>query len=336
MKKILCFVMALMMLVPMFNLSVFAAEDNGLSQLFYNYCVENLPEDMQPKENDTVNVYLSYVLDGVTFFAAKSWLEDKTDVVCKFGDIYVHSKVKYYPYELGIYASSGDEIYTLEEAYNINLIEDVSLLYTRFGRYDFYEEYVPNPESKYESEIINKVFPYGAWNEPDTIDYDEIYEYYSEESSADEATPDYVLVYLQSNMASHIPVADVLGDYFFYSMSAYHPFCYGYCIYIPETGEVYGLTKAYELGIEGIENIFTEGRIGRLIGDMDKDRKLTVKDATYIQKALAGIEGFTKQTVYGASFDDTLPVSISDFNRDRVINIKDATAIQKHIAGIEA
>ena len=112
------------------------------------------------------------------------------------------------------------------------------------------------------------------------------------------------------------------------------PFKYGYCVYLPEEEKVYDLIDAFEMNVEGIEKVFTEAGIGRLMGDMDNDRRISIKDATYIQKLIAGIEGFTEPRIYAAEFNETLPISISDFNRDRVRNIKDATAIQKYLAGI--
>ena len=82
-----------------------------------------------------------------------------------------------------------------------------------------------------------------------------------------------------------------------------------------------------------------ENNIGEIIGDMDNDRKVTVKDATYIQKCLANIIEFPESDAVSADFWYTEGYGhlayISDFNRDDVRNIKDATAIQKYIAGVE-
>ena len=167
------------------------------------------------------------------------------------------------------------------------------------------------------------------------IDYKETFEYYSEDiASMDEVIPDYVLIMCDGFKALNEPTADVFGEYILYRDSMRIPFTYGYCIYIPETGEVYDLADACEMGIEGIEKVFTEAGVGRLLGDMDKDRKLTVKDATYIQKILADMDGYEDVTIFASDFDDTLPCAVSDFNRDGVRNIKDATAIQKKIAGL--
>ncbi len=82
-----------------------------------------------------------------------------------------------------------------------------------------------------------------------------------------------------------------------------------------------------------------KNNIGEIIGDMDNDRKVTVKDATYIQKCLANIIEFPESDAVSADFWYTEGYGhlayISDFNRDDVRSIKDATAIQKWIAGLE-
>ena len=59
------------------------------------------------------------------------------------------------------------------------------------------------------------------------------------------------------------------------------------------------------------------------LGDANLDGTLNIKDATSIQKNIAGLEEFTEQQK-----------SLADFNADTVVNIKDATAIQKKIAGL--
>ncbi len=58
-----------------------------------------------------------------------------------------------------------------------------------------------------------------------------------------------------------------------------------------------------------------------LLGDLDCDGRLTVKDATAVQKYVAGMTGINTQDKINA-----------DFNCDGKINIRDATAIQKKLA----
>ena len=60
-----------------------------------------------------------------------------------------------------------------------------------------------------------------------------------------------------------------------------------------------------------------------LLGDVDGDGRLTVKDATAIQKYVAGMVGLNTQDKINA-----------DFNLDGKINVRDATAIQKRLANI--
>lgn len=59
------------------------------------------------------------------------------------------------------------------------------------------------------------------------------------------------------------------------------------------------------------------------VGDSDLDGKMTVRDATNIQKFVARMVKFTDNSRF-----------LADVNMDGAINIKDATAIQKYIAKI--
>lgn len=66
----------------------------------------------------------------------------------------------------------------------------------------------------------------------------------------------------------------------------------------------------------------------RLIGDADGDSKLTIKDATFIQKYLAGF----KNEIDKMTTDENYWVS--DINCDKTLNIKDVTDIQKKLADL--
>ena len=63
--------------------------------------------------------------------------------------------------------------------------------------------------------------------------------------------------------------------------------------------------------------------ISELIGDVNQDQKVNVKDATLIQKYVAGL-----------IYVDSKILAFADVNGDNKVNIKDATAIQKYVAGI--
>ena len=125
-----------------------------------------------------------------------------------------------------------------------------------------------NPE--YSHIVIPSVISEYELSDPEFfIDYRERYAYYS--ASSDEATPDYVLIDLTTNgMVADMPAATVFfdryvlsGDYMLY------PFTYGYGIYIPSSGEIHDLPWAYEMGLEGLDKVFTETRVGSHMGGMD-------------------------------------------------------------------
>ena len=61
-----------------------------------------------------------------------------------------------------------------------------------------------------------------------------------------------------------------------------------------------------------------------LLGDADCDGKVNVKDATAIQKHVAGLITLTD-----------IGVILADVDANASVNIKDATAIQKHVAGMD-
>ncbi len=338
MKKILSFIL---MLVLLFGVcaSVGAAEANTeLEQKFYNYCLEVLPEDMKPSEGDNVRVYSVKKIDGVEVFKGDCpWIESTPDSVCKIiGDWCVCSDYTLYPYDLGVYVSSGDEIYTLEQAYEIGLFTDLKPLVGS----SYYDCIAIGKNCKYADKVIPAFVDYwGTGVSP--YSYDEDYEYYSSDNSADsaEATPDYVLVSLRTYMHYAAPIVYRYGRYMIRNENGMTPYPDGKCIYVPAENKVYALWDAYQQ-IEGIENIFTEAGLGEPVGDMDEDGKLTVKDATIIQKCIAGLESFPlEDNLYGGSTISItgkfVPFYISDFYCDGERNIKDATAIQKYIAGLE-
>ncbi len=64
--------------------------------------------------------------------------------------------------------------------------------------------------------------------------------------------------------------------------------------------------------------------VAGILGDADCDGKVNIKDATAIQKHVAGLITLTKTGEI-----------LADVDSNTTVNIKDATAIQKHIAGMD-
>lgn len=232
------------------------------------------------------------------------------------------------------------------------------------GEFDYLKYYSGGKYEQYFTHYL-AYFNYSGYleDQPEPIyilydyGYKEIYEYFSDGSLIDsgasisEATPDYVLI-----TGSEVPVkedkicVEIYGDYVVKTdqtnKAIYHPYAdgNGYYIIIPgddlhyrNEREVYVLRDAYDEGIKGIEAVFEKYGLGYLIGDTNNDRALNVKDATYIQKCLAGLEEFASyDCLFSEDYEPQpdVPHYVTDFNRDGQRNIKDATAIQKHIAGL--
>ena len=81
---------------------------------------------------------------------------------------------------------------------------------------------------------------------------------------------------------------------------------------------------AFSDKVAGFTMDFTIPKESGLLGDVNCDEKVDIKDATAIQKHIANITALTDEGYI-----------LADVTQDGKVNINDATAIQKHIAGIE-
>ena len=93
-------------------------------------------------------------------------------------------------------------------------------------------------------------------------------------------------------------------------------------IYI-EDFTVYGFTGSEAEKYANKNNLIFVGISELLVGDVNRDGDINIKDATAIQKHLAAIDIFLKEAEF-----------LADYDADGKITIKDATAIQKFLAGI--
>ncbi len=174
-------------------------------------------------------------------------------------------------------------------------------------------------------------------NENENAGFTEHYRYFSEDN--DTKTPDWVFGYARRTMQPTKTITP-LGDYYLLNLYTTEPFASGYFVYVPEDNKFYDIYDAQKAGIENLELAFKECmrydcyKIG-YIGDVDYDEKLSIIDAIFIQRALAGLCDFsvnddvTQWTVSGDSIS-----YISDYDRDGVRSIMDATAIQLKLANL--
>jgi len=173
--------------------------------------------------------------------------------------------------------------------------------------------------------------------------YSPLYYHYpavtGDEATADE--PDYILAFAGNSIVSPALSAESFGDkYLVQRYNCYYPYILG--IHIITTSDapnykVYSLREAWDMGLEGIEDVFTDFGLGEIRGDSDGDKEITVKDATYLQKCISGVDSFKDREYISGIVEnnyDSFNGRISDMNMDGKVNIRDATAIQKAVAGL--
>ncbi len=122
--------------------------------------------------------------------------------------------------------------------------------------------------------------------------------------------------------------SEILGDWVV-SNSGYYTYGQGLCLYAYDGEKFYTIKEAWDSGIvtdlSEVED-FSEPIYVTKIGDVNRDKKIDIKDATSIQKHLADLTTLVVENGFGY---------IYDYTKDSEINIKDVTATQKHIAGLE-
>ncbi|MBE6825011.1 MAG: hypothetical protein E7513_06665 [Ruminococcaceae bacterium] len=169
---------------------------------------------------------------------------------------------------------------------------------------------------------------------------DSYYDYYSENNDTD--TPDWLLAWGSTMGTSPLPTYGVFGDYYISINEYLYPYSLGYLVYVPSESKFYTLEEAWIAGFEGIEKAFTEALIPRglagYIGDADRDNNLSVMDATFIQRNLAGMCVFDSRddlTMHTKATDTASLSYVSDVDRDGKRTIIDATAIQRKLAQLD-
>lgn len=148
---------------------------------------------------------------------------------------------------------------------------------------------------------------------------------------------DWSLITAYSNLVSPMPIYYEVGNRIIYGFNDYSPFVFGCGIYDVKKGQFFDIVSVDLNDYEGLEEQFNQTNFGRLIGDTDKDNKISILDATIIQRRLAGIQDITDDIVefYSESAGGKVVKYYSDYDRDGVRSVLDATHIQKHLAGME-
>ena len=132
----------------------------------------------------------------------------------------------------------------------------------------------------------------------------------------------------------------VFGD-MVYLGSCGAPLVTGYAIYDAKQQKFFDLIEFDDFSqFDGLDDYLCSVKRIRPIGDINKDFKLTVLDATGIQRALAKLDVYPDfddlqaNSFWNARNDNELKY-VTDANRDGVRSILDATAIQRKLAKLD-
>lgn len=181
-------------------------------------------------------------------------------------------------------------------------------------------------------------------------DYNEEYCYYAENNNT--ITPDWVLVrgyYGWHDIPCTAFACEIFGIYEFetWNRSIEPASQLGMYIYVTAEDKFYSLKQAYESGKKDIveaafENYMVYEMKGNanIFGDNDHDGRLTIMDATLLQRQLAKISYIEKSRTFNTTIDDSFggmdeSYEQTDFNKDGRTDIMDATCIQRKLARMD-
>lgn len=176
----------------------------------------------------------------------------------------------------------------------------------------------------FEHLIVDKSEPYT---------YDELYYHYVDEDNHESGIDWAVVKYYE--VPAPMQYKTVIVNRVISVGSICYPFYTGYGIYDAQLNEIIDIEKADISKYPDFEKGLEEASVGNPFGDADMDSKLTVMDATFIQRALAQMCEFSKSDETYYKVDGVALKYISDFDRDGQRTVLDATAIQYKLAWLE-
>ncbi len=318
-----------------------------LEKLFLAYCRQTQYEGIPQGDNVTIDEIVE--IDGVYLFTGRysEHKEMNYPFSQSFGEYRLYRDSRYDG--LGIYAYYKDEVtpnvinqngYEVSAVILEHYLWFIDVLKNNSDLIDF--EGITVIRQLYNDEVracLEERYKNSASDEEQSLSkavfYEELLCYYGDSASTDESEPEYVLFKVFAEEMKR-PPSYILGEYAVYPGHVVwgDSNCWYYGVYVPEEDKVYTVEEAYNADLSGIKAIFEEKLFPcGLIGDVDGDKELTVKDATNLQKYLADLDFKTDNYALTVSWVDLKDV-LFDFNRDGKRDVKVATAIQKHIAGL--
>lgn len=162
--------------------------------------------------------------------------------------------------------------------------------------------------------------------------YEELY--YHERNGA----TDWALVHGKGSWNVCWCVYSVLGDRILTSGEGDLPFTFDYGVYDVQQEQFIPIEEAYASGhYPDLPAVMEALRIGRLRGDMDADGKLTIKDATELQRCLAELRDYPADNTFSgmqlsAPGQPYSTVIFSDTDGNGATEIGDVTELQRILA----
>lgn len=216
---------------------------------------------------------------------------------------------------------------TKPKVYELALLDEVASI----GLYKY--PLFPQPDHLFEKRFL-ELYENSIYT--DTHYYDELYYHYDENGEID-----WALIEQCSYNAPPWECHCVFkGRIFMYG--DHYPISFGYGIYDVKEDKFYDIVNNnFDYSkYDDLEEVFESINPGYLIGDADRDGKLSVMDATLIQKCVAMLDSiedkeFLDYYVDNPSGNSVFPRYIfSDFDCDGERTVMDATAIQMKLAQV--
>ena len=199
-------------------------------------------------------------------------------------------------------------------------------------------EYIPVTDRQIKRNLYEDAFTryLPGWRERCT--YEEVY-YHADPRFGHFNQHDWVLISARSLVPNEGNYYGVFDDVVMYSSEDY-PFDCGYGVYDCAEDTYYSITEAWNRGYADLHDVFinrvTSETNVDLLGDADHDGKLTIIDATLIQRFLVGITDLEESSWwfehYGSHFGTQL-TSLADYDASGTVNAVDVTRIQRALIG---
>ena len=199
-------------------------------------------------------------------------------------------------------------------------------------------EYIPVTDRQIKRNLYEDAFTryLPGWRERCT--YEEVY-YHADPRFGNADTHDWVLVRSSSLVPTEGLYYGVFDDAVAYSSEGY-PFAFGYGVYDCAEDTYYSIAEAWNRNYPDLHDVFinrvTSETNVDLLGDADHDGKLTIIDATLIQRSLVGLADLEESSWwfkhYGCDFGTQL-TSLADYDADGTVDAIDVTRIQRALIG---